>query len=103
VKILAILGDEKDKREPSIPTSADLGLDKVKMSGTRGFVIQSDAPDEVKSVLEKLMADVAADPEFEETLTKSNQTMVYKDGPAYEAFMKNLQKEMEVLYEKEPW
>lgn len=103
VKILAILGDAKDKRAPEIPTIGEFGYDNVKMSGTRGFVIQKDAPDEVKSVLEKLMVDVCADPEFEETLRNSNQTMVYKDGSAYESFMMNLQKEMEVLFKKEPW
>ncbi|OQY32553.1 MAG: hypothetical protein B6241_10760 [Spirochaetaceae bacterium 4572_59] len=103
VKILAILGNDKDERAPEIPTTSELGFDSVKMSGTRGFVIQKDTPDEVKSVLEKLMADVCADPEFEETLRNSNQTMVYKDGPTYEGFMKNLQKEMEVLFKKEPW
>lgn len=103
VKILAILGDKRDDRSPEIATIGELGYDSVKMSGTRGFVIQSDAPAEVKTVLEKLMADVAADPEFEETLRNSNQTMVYKDGPTYESFMNNLQAEMEVLFAKEPW
>ncbi|WP_168203489.1 tripartite tricarboxylate transporter substrate binding protein [Oceanispirochaeta crateris] len=103
VKILAILGDNKDARAMDIPTIGEVGYDRVKMSGTRGFVIQKDAPADVKNVLEKLMSDVTSDPEFAETLEKSNQSFVYKDGPSYAIFMDNLQKEMESLYAKEPW
>ena len=102
-KILAILGENKDERDFSIPTIGETGYDSVQMSGTRGFVIQKDVPAEVKEVLEKLMADVTSDPEFAETLKKSNQSFVYRDGPSYESFMNNLQKEMEVLFAKEPW
>jgi len=103
VKILAILGDDKDERAFDIPTIGEKGYGNVKMSGTRGFVVQKDAPADVKAVLKKLMADVTTDPEFAEILKKSNQSFVYKDGPSYERFMNNLQKEMEVLFAKEPW
>lgn len=103
VRILTLLADEKEEMAPEVPTIGEIGFDSVKMSGTRGFVIQNDVSDEVKTVLEKLMADVVADPEFAETLKKSNQAFSYKDGASYESFMTNLQSEMEVLYEKEPW
>jgi tripartite-type tricarboxylate transporter receptor subunit TctC len=102
-KVLAILGDDKDERALDIPTIGEVGFDSVKMSGTRGFVVQKDAPAEVKAVLEEMMNTVTSDPEFAETLRKSNQTFVYKDGASYETFMHNLQKDMEVLYAKEPW
>jgi len=103
VKILTLLSDNKEEMAPEVPTIGEFGYDNVKMSGTRGFVIQKDVSEDVKSVLEKLMADVVADPEFAETLKKSNQAFSYKDGASYESFMKNLQAEMEVMYTKEPW
>lgn len=103
VKILSLLADERDPALPSLPTVGEAGYAGVKMSGTRGFVIQDDAPDSVKKVLEKLMSDVANDPEFADTLKKSNQAFSYLDGAAYGKFMRDLQADMEVLFEKEPW
>lgn len=103
VKILTLLADEKEEMAPEVPTIGEFGYGNVKMSGTRGFVIQKDVSDEVKTVLEKLMADVVADPEFAETLKKSNQAFSYKDGASYESFMNKLQAEMEVMFTKEPW
>ena len=103
IKILTILGEEGDPRAPEIRTIGEVGYDGVFMSGTRGFVIQSDASDEVKGALEKLMSDVCSDADFAAALKKSNQTMIYKDGPTWERFMHKLQDDMEVLYAKEPW
>lgn len=100
--ILAILGPKRQKALPDIPTSVELGYN-VKMSGTRGFVIQKDVPDDIKQVLEKLMEDVVNDPEFSQTLIDSQQSFSYMTGPEYEQFLNELQSDMEVIFAKEPW
>ena len=100
--ILAILGPKRQKALPDIPTSVELGYN-VKMSGTRGFVIQKDVPDDIKQVLEKLMEDVVNDPEFSQTLIDSQQSFSYMTGPEYEQFLDELQADMEVIFAKEPW
>lgn len=102
VKILTLLSEKREDAIPELPTIIELGYD-VQMSGTRGFVVQNDAPDDVKEVLEKLMDDVVNDPEFAETLKNSNQSFSYLDGPSYKTFMSQLQTDMEVLFAKEPW
>ncbi len=100
--ILAILGPKRQKALPDIPTSVELGYN-VKMSGTRGFVIQKDVPEDIKQVLEKLMEDVVNDPEFSQTLIDSQQSFSYMPGPEYEQFLDELQADMEVIFAKEPW
>lgn len=101
-KILAILAAKRKEALPDIPTTVELGYN-VKMSGTRGFVIQKDVPDDIKQTLEKLMDDVVNDPEFAQTLTDSQQSFSYMSGPDYAAFMDELKSDMEVIFEKEPW
>jgi putative tricarboxylic transport membrane protein len=97
-KILTLLADNREASLPEMPTISEAGYD-VKMSGTRGFVIQDDVSDEVKTVLGKLMEQVISDPEFTESL----KGFSHLDGAAYETFMRNLQTEMEVLFAKESW
>ncbi len=102
-KILALLADERDNALPELPAIGEFGYDSVKMSGTRGFVVQSGVPDEIKAVLEKLTDDVVNDPEYGDTLQKSNQAFTYEDGASYERFMNDLEKDLEVLFAQEPW
>lgn len=101
-KILAILADRREAALPEIPTAKELGYN-VRMSGTRGFVIQKDVPADVKAILEKLMNDVVNDPEFSKTLTESKQSFSYMSGPDYEKFLDELQADMEIIFAKEPW
>ncbi len=102
-KILVLLADERDQALPELPAIGEFGYDQVKMSGTRGFVVQSGVPEEIKAVLEKLTVDVVNDPEFGDTLKKSNQAFTYEDGASYGIFMKDLESELEVLFAQEPW
>lgn len=102
VKILTILSDERNPGLPELKTAVELGYD-VKMRGTRGFVVQDDVPEEIKSKLSNLMHLVVNDPEFEKALVAANQSLEYKTGKEYEAFIKDLEIGMRPLFEREPW
>ena len=102
VKILALLAPERDQQLPQVPTLTELGYD-VFMTGTRGFVTQTDTPDEVKDYLSALFEDVINDPEFADTLINSNQKFSYQPGDAYEQYIRNLMPGMQTTYDREPW
>jgi len=102
VKILAVLSDERNEDLPELPTAKELGYD-VNMKGTRGFVIQKDAPAEIQSKLRNVMNLVVNDPEFKKALEAANQTLFYRTGDEYEAYMHKLKADMEPLFVREPW
>jgi len=101
-KIISLLSGKRDELIPDVKTATEVGY-KVKMTGTRGFAIQHDVPDDIKKVLEKLMLDVCNDPEFAQTLKDSNQSFTYMDGPGYKEYLNELTTSMETIYKREPW
>jgi len=101
-KIVSLLSGKRDPLIPDVKTAVEVGY-KVKMTGTRGFAIQDDVPEEIKKTLEQLMLDVCNDPAFAQTLKDSNQSFTYMSGPEYREYLNELTTSMETIYKREPW
>lgn len=101
-RILAILTKQRSDHAKDIPTAEEQGLN-LYMAATRGFVVRNDTPDEIKQTLEKLVADVLADPEFVEKATQSYIFLSPMSGADYRSYLEELKGEVEAVYAKNPW
>lgn len=101
-KIIAVLTKERSTYAPEIPTSVEQNYN-VLMTATRGFVVRKEVKDEVYNQLVDVYNKVIKDPEFIERSSKSYIFLGPLDGKAYKAYLEELQKTTQKVYDKNPW
>jgi tripartite-type tricarboxylate transporter receptor subunit TctC len=101
-RIIAILTDSRDASADQIPTAKEQGYE-VFMSATRGFVAPAGIDAEIQAKLDSMLADVMADPAFQEKTAASKIALLPMSGPDYTAYLQKLQAETQEVYDAAPW
>lgn len=101
-KIIAVLTKERSQYAPDIPTSVEQNYN-VLMTATRGFVVRKEVKDEVYNQLVDIYNKVINAPEFIERSAKSYIFLGPLDGQKYKAYLEELQKTTQKVYDKNPW
>ncbi len=102
VRILAVLDTKRASVAPKIPTSLELGYSTV-MTATRGFVVNKKVPAKIKAKLKKLVASVLADKDFQAKAEKSFIFLKPLSSKEYAKYLKQLQADVQKVYNKNPW
>lgn len=63
LKILAVMGKERDKKYPDVPTLKEKGFD-IEVVGWGGFIVPKGTPDDVKKILADALKDAVASESF---------------------------------------
>ncbi|HCC38159.1 MAG TPA: tripartite tricarboxylate transporter substrate binding protein [Treponema sp.] len=82
LRILVIVGDKKMAGYPDVPTTVEMGLNVINKQ-TRGAVVLKTVPEGIVQRFEAIFQQIAADPEFQESLRKLSMNPLYADGAAY--------------------
>ena len=101
-RIIAILADKRSELLPDVPTGQEQGYD-VLMTATRGFVAPAKVDKAILDKLDDLLAKVLSDPDFLAAAKKDNLFLQVMTGPEYLDYLKKLQAETQVYYDKAPW
>lgn len=100
--IIAILTEERDGSAGQIPTAKEQGFD-VMMRATRGFVAPAGIDPAIQEKLDTILADVMADPAFQEKTASSKIALMSMNGPDYRAYLEQLQAATRKVYDSAPW
>lgn len=90
VKILAVMGNERDEKLPDVPTFKELGYD-VAWGGMRVIAVPADTPDENKEILIDAMKTAFDDPEFQAKAETLGITPHWLSGEDAQAFVEATQ------------
>ncbi len=101
-RILALLDTKRATVAPDIPTAKELGYNTL-MTATRGFVVRKNVPANIKTILQKLVANVLADKNFKARAEKSFIFLNPLSGKEYTDYLKQLQVDVQKVYDKSPW
>ena len=102
IRVLAVLADKRSAFRPDVPTAKELGYD-VQMSSLRGIVAPKGLPADVQERLQKALAEVNANPEFQALMAKQGNPMAYMDGEAYARTAIKQSGVAKAIWEKTPW
>ncbi len=87
VKGLAVFGSERLAAFPEIPSLQEAaGLD-LELGAWRGLVGPAGLPDDIAVQLEEALAEIYADPAFQEAMTSRGFGLRWRDAAEFEAFM----------------
>ncbi len=100
VRILATLTE--NRVIDTIPAVKDSGY-TVLMTATRGFVVNSKVPDDVKLVLTKLVQDVALDTEFKKSIEALNISLDYATPEDYMKYLLQLKENTDNIFARYKW
>ncbi|WP_101842590.1 tripartite tricarboxylate transporter substrate binding protein [Halobacillus sp. Marseille-P3879] len=85
LKVLAVMGEERDPSVPDTPTLEEEGYD-VSVAGWGGFVAPKDTPENALSQLRESFEDAAESDEFQELMEDRGMTPAYKSGEEFEQY-----------------
>jgi tripartite-type tricarboxylate transporter receptor subunit TctC len=90
VRVLAIMGEERDPNMPDIPTFKELGYDVV-WGGMRVLAVPADTPQDVKDQLTVGLRAAFDNPEFQQKAKETGMDAYWMDGPTAEAALAKTQ------------
>ncbi|MCA0922484.1 tripartite tricarboxylate transporter substrate binding protein [Pseudooceanicola nanhaiensis] len=99
VKVLAVMGSERDPSLPDVPTFKELGYDVI-WGGMRVLAVPADTPDEVKVKLTEGFKAAFDDPEFQQKAADTGMNAYWMDGPETEAYVERTQTRALALLDK---
>ncbi|KYZ76663.1 hypothetical protein AXX12_09595 [Anaerosporomusa subterranea] len=85
LKLLAVMGPERDKKFPNVPTLKEKGYD-VEIVGWGGFVVPKGTPDDVKKVLADALKDSVASESFKKFSAERGYTAAYMSSEEFTKF-----------------
>ncbi|AEG59966.1 tripartite tricarboxylate transporter substrate binding protein [Desulforamulus ruminis] len=97
--ILGIATPERYKSLPEVPTLTEQGYNVVS-DIRRGFVAPKGIPEANLTFLRKVFKKMAADPDYIKEMEEAGQPQEYLDGPAFEKYVMEQQKQAERLLMK---
>jgi tripartite-type tricarboxylate transporter receptor subunit TctC len=89
VKILASTGAKRSSFAPDVPIMAEAGMSDFVMPAWQGMLAPAGTPAEVIAVLEKGLAQVAADPSYAQALKATGTEVFYASSKDYDAFLRS--------------
>ena len=99
VKVLAVMGAERDPSLPDVPTFKELGYDVI-WGGMRVLAVPAETPDEVKAKLTEGFKAAFDDPEFQKKAADTGMNAYWMDGPETEAYVERTQTRALALLDK---
>ena len=94
VRVLAIATEERVPAYPDVPTFKELGFDYV-AGAYRGVTLPKDAPAEVRQQLSDIIAEINAQPSFQQKLEENGYVVVDVPADKMEAFVAERRAEYE--------
>lgn len=85
VKVLAIFHSERHPELPDVPTAAEQGFD-IEIGGWGGIYAPKGLPENVKSTLEKAIAEAVEADSYKDVIESSGNLVVYKDSKEFTDF-----------------
>lgn len=86
LKSLAVLAKDRLAAYPDVPTSAEAGFD-LQASVWGGFIAPKGLPTEIRAKLEQACEQAAHTSFYQDKAQQVNTPLVWRNGPAYEAFV----------------
>lgn len=86
LRYLAMLTDERDPKNPDVPTAKEEGVDLQNASWV-GIMAPAGTPDDVVQKLSDAMGTAVADPEYQKVIEASNLVPTFKDSAEMTAFI----------------
>lgn len=99
VKILAVMGEERDPSLPDVPTFTELGYDVI-WGGMRVLAVPAETSDEIKATLTTAFKAAFDNPEFQEKATATGMNAYWMDGAATEAYVTRTQERAIAMLKK---
>ncbi|MDK3074347.1 tripartite tricarboxylate transporter substrate binding protein [Sedimentitalea sp. JM2-8] len=90
VKVLAVMGSERDPSLPDVPTFKELGYDVI-WGGMRVLAVPAETPDDVKETLIAGFKAAFDNPEFQQKAEETGMNAYWMDGAETEAFVERTQ------------
>jgi tripartite-type tricarboxylate transporter receptor subunit TctC len=87
LRVLAVTAARRIAEFSDVPTFRERGMD-VAIGTWRGLMVPKGTPPEVIQQWRDLTRKITADPRFQETLKKQNVNMIYEDGDAFTAVLR---------------
>lgn len=85
LKILAVMGDERDPAFPDVPTLKEEGID-LSLAGWGGFVAPKGTPEEIVSALDESIENAMETEEFKKLVNDRLLTPAYLSSTEFETF-----------------
>jgi tripartite-type tricarboxylate transporter receptor subunit TctC len=89
VKILATNGAARSSWAPDVPTMAEAGMPGFIMPAWHGVFAPANMPKDVVEVLEKGLAQVAADPAYAQSIIPTGTDIYYASSKDFDAFVRS--------------
>jgi tripartite-type tricarboxylate transporter receptor subunit TctC len=86
LRYLAMLTEERDPKNPDVPTAKEEGIDLQNASWV-GIMAPAGTPEEVVSKLSDAMGKAVEDPEYKKVIEGSNLVPTFKDAEEMKAFL----------------
>jgi tripartite-type tricarboxylate transporter receptor subunit TctC len=102
IRVLAVLDDTRSPFRPDVPTAKELGYE-VQMSSLRGIVGPAGLPKPVAERLQKALAAVNANPEFQAMMSKQGNPMAFAAGQDFSSLAKAQAEVARQIWETTPW
>ncbi len=90
VRVLAVMGAERDPNLPDVPTFTELGYDVI-WGGMRVLAVPAGTPDDVKEILTAGFKAAFDNPEFQQQAADTGMNAFWMDGPETEAYVERTQ------------
>ncbi len=96
VRVLAVMGDERDPKLPDVPTFKELGHDVV-WGGMRVIAVPAETPQPIKDELTQAFETAFNDPAFQQKAAETGLTPHWMDGEETEAYVERMQERATAL------
>lgn len=88
LRYLAMLTDERDPKNPDVPTAKEQGVDLQNASWV-GIMAPAGTPEDVVTKLSEAMGKAVENPEYKKVIEGSNLVPTFKDSEAMSAFLQD--------------
>ena len=99
VRVLAVMGEERDPKLPDVPTFKELGYDVV-WGGMRVLAVPAETPQEVQDTLVQGFKAAFDNPEFQKKAEDVGLTIHWMDGAETEAYVERMQERATAMLDK---
>ena len=90
VRVLAVMGEERDPNLPDVPTFKELGYDVV-WGGMRVIAVPAETPEEIQAELATAFETAFNDPEFQQKAAELGISPYWMDGEEAKAYVATMQ------------
>lgn len=99
VRVLAVMGEERDPDIPDVPTFKELGYDVV-WGGMRVLAVPAETPQEIQDKLTAAFKAGFDDPEFQKKAKEAGMGAYWMDGAKAKAFVQSTRERANALLDK---